>query len=105
MSINAAEKANRFASKRAAHSVPEEPVSTTFSDLDEAIDTLKKLAEKYTRLILAERREELEPLHRASLLIAVVVNAGNASADGNPNSCLSRFPWRSIDYHTLLVTF
>jgi len=62
---NAAEKANRFASKRAAHSAPHALVHTTFSDLDEAIDTLKKLTEKYTRLVCAERRQSLESLHRA----------------------------------------
>src|SRR6266849_8989706 len=38
MVISIAEKANRFASKRVAHSVPDEAVSTTFSDLDAAID-------------------------------------------------------------------
>jgi hypothetical protein len=63
--INAAEKANRFASKRAAHSAPHVPVHTTFSDLDEAIDTIKKLAEKYTQLACAERRQALESLYRA----------------------------------------
>ena len=62
---NAAEKANRFASKRAAHSAPHAPVHTTFADLDEAIDTLKQLTEKYTRLVCAERRQALESLHRA----------------------------------------
>jgi hypothetical protein len=63
--LHAAEKANRFASKRAAHSVPSAAVSTTFSDLDESIDTLKRLTEKYTRLVLRERHDMLEPLHRA----------------------------------------
>jgi hypothetical protein len=63
--INAADKANRFASKRAAHSVPDVPVSTTFSDLDDAIEAVKQVTEKYTLLVLAERRQELELLHRA----------------------------------------
>jgi hypothetical protein len=63
--ISAAEKANRFASKRAAHSVPDIAVSTTFSDLDDAIDVLKNLTEKYTLLVCTERRQELEPFHRA----------------------------------------
>jgi hypothetical protein len=63
--ISAAERANRFASKRAAHSVPDVAVSTTFSDLDDAIDSVKKLTEKYTLLVCAERRQELEPFHRA----------------------------------------
>jgi len=48
--INAAKKASRFANKRAAHSVPGAEVSTSFSDLDQAIDTLVQLTEKYTRL-------------------------------------------------------
>jgi hypothetical protein len=67
MVINIAEKANRFASKRAVHSVPDEPVSTTFSDLDAAIDVLKALAEKYTLLVCSAQRDALEPLHRAGL--------------------------------------
>jgi hypothetical protein len=48
--INAAKNANWFASKRAAHSVPGAEVRTSFSDLDQAIDTLVQLTEKYTRL-------------------------------------------------------
>jgi hypothetical protein len=63
--INAAEKANRFASKRAAHSVPDAAVSTTFSDLDDAIDTLKRITEKYTVLVSCQKRELLEPAHLA----------------------------------------
>jgi hypothetical protein len=63
--ITAADKANRFASKRAAHSVPEVKIRATFSDLDEAIDVLKELAEKYTLLACSEMRELLEPGHRA----------------------------------------
>jgi hypothetical protein len=63
--ISIAEKAVHFASKRVAHSVPDVPVSTTFSDLDEAIETLKTITEKYTGLLLAKRLRELEPLHRA----------------------------------------
>jgi len=65
--INAAEKANRFASKRAAHSVPEAAVSTTFSDLDDAIDTLKRITEKYTVLVSCQKRELLEPAHLAGV--------------------------------------
>jgi hypothetical protein len=63
--INAAEKASRFASKRAAHSVPDAPVSVRFADLDEAIDTLKKITEKYVLLFCSARQEALEPAHRA----------------------------------------
>jgi hypothetical protein len=63
--IRAAEKDNRFANKRAAHSVPDVPVSTTFSDLDDAIEAVKKVTEKYTLLVCAERRQELGLLHRA----------------------------------------
>jgi hypothetical protein len=63
--INVAEKTNRFASKRAAHSAPNVGVRTTFSDLDEAIDVLKILTEKYTLLVSSEKRERLKPLHRA----------------------------------------
>jgi hypothetical protein len=63
--ISAAEKANQFASKRVAHSVPDVVVNTTFSDLDDAIEVVRRITEKYTLLVCAERRHELEPLHRA----------------------------------------
>jgi hypothetical protein len=63
--INAAEKASWFASKRAAHSATDAEVHTKFSDLDQAIDMLVELTEKYTRLILVGQRRVLEPLHRA----------------------------------------
>ncbi len=52
--ISAAEKANQFASKRAAHTVPDVEVHTTFSDLDDAIDVVKETTEKYTLLLAAE---------------------------------------------------
>jgi len=65
--INAAEKANQFASKRAAHNAPGAIVSTTFSDLDDAIDTVKGITEKYTILVACIAREFLEPAHRAGL--------------------------------------
>jgi hypothetical protein len=63
--IKAAEKANRFASKRAAHSVPDAGASATFSDLDGAIDTLKEITEKYTLLVCSAKQKLLEPAHRA----------------------------------------
>jgi hypothetical protein len=63
--ISAAEKANHFASKRVAHSFPDVEVKTTFSDLDDAIDVVKRITEKYTLLVCAAGRLELEPLHRA----------------------------------------
>jgi hypothetical protein len=62
--ISVAQKAVLFASKRVAHSVPDVQVKTTFSDLDDAIETAKTIAEKYTRLLLAKKLRELEPLHR-----------------------------------------
>jgi len=62
--INVSEKANWFASKRAAHSVPDAVVHTKFVDLDAAIDTIVRLTEKYTRLVLAEQRRALELLHK-----------------------------------------
>lgn len=63
--ISVAQKAVHFASKRVAHSVPDAPVRTTFSDLDEAIDMLKTITEKYTRLLFAGKLRELGPHHRA----------------------------------------
>jgi hypothetical protein len=62
--ISVAQKAVHFASKRVAHSVPRVPVSTTFSDLDNAIDAIRRITEKYTKLICAKTLQELEPLHR-----------------------------------------
>jgi len=63
--ISVAQKAVHFASKRVAHSVPDVPVSTTFFDLDDAIDTVRTITEKYTRLLFGKRLRELEPLYRA----------------------------------------
>jgi hypothetical protein len=63
--ISVGQKVVHFASKRVAHSVPDVPVSTTFLDLDDAIDTVKLITEKYTRLLFARTLRELEPLHRA----------------------------------------
>jgi hypothetical protein len=57
--INAAEKANEFASKRVAHNNPSAEVPTKFRDLDQAIDTVKGLAEKYFLLIYEEREDLL----------------------------------------------
>jgi hypothetical protein len=65
--IKAAEKANRFASKRAAHSVAGAAASATFSDLDGAIDTLKEITEKYTLLVCSATQKFLEPAHRAGV--------------------------------------
>jgi hypothetical protein len=63
--ISVAQKAVHFASKRVAHSVPDVPVSTTFFDLDDAIDTVRRITEKYTQFLFAKKLQELEPLHRA----------------------------------------
>jgi hypothetical protein len=63
--ISVAQKAVHFASKRVAHSAPDVQVKTTFSDLDHAIETVKTIAEKYTRLMFAKKLRELEPLHHA----------------------------------------
>lgn len=63
--ISAAQKAVHFASKRVAHSVPHVTVNTTFCDLDDAIDILRRITEKYTKLVCARTLQELEPLHRA----------------------------------------
>jgi hypothetical protein len=62
--ISIAQKVVHFASKRVAHSVPDVPVSTSFWDLDDAIDTVRAVTEKYTRLLFAKKLRELEPLHR-----------------------------------------
>ena len=63
--IAVARETVHFASKRVAHGVPDVPVDTRFSDLDEAIEMLKTMTEKYTRLLFAKKLRELEPLHRA----------------------------------------
>jgi hypothetical protein len=66
--ISVAQQAVHFASKRVAHSVPDVPVSTTFFELDDAIDTVRGITEKYTRLLFEKQLQELEPLHRAGKL-------------------------------------
>jgi len=48
-----------------AHSVPDVPVSTTFNDLDDAMDTVGRITEKYRQLFFSKRLRELEPLHHA----------------------------------------
>lgn len=53
--INASKKANHFANKRVAHHVPDERVGTTFRDLDEAIESVRAMTEKYVRLVLGEQ--------------------------------------------------
>ena len=67
MAINVTEKVNWFASKRVAHSVPDKVVSTTFSDLDTAIDVLKLLTEKYTLLAQVEKLDLLEEMKSRGL--------------------------------------
>jgi hypothetical protein len=63
--LSAAQKAVHFASKRVAHGVPDVPVSTTFFDLDDAIDAVRRITEKYTQIICARTLRAHEPLHRA----------------------------------------
>ena len=63
--ISVAQKAVHFASKRVAHSVPDMQVKITFSDVDDAIETVKTIAETYIRLLFAKKLRELEPLHHA----------------------------------------
>jgi hypothetical protein len=63
--ISIADKTVHFANKRVAHSVPDVPVSTTFNDLDDAIDAVERITEKYTQLFFSKRLRELEPLHLA----------------------------------------
>jgi hypothetical protein len=63
--ISIADKTVHFANKRVAHSVPDVPVSTTFNDLDDAIDAVKRITEKYTQLFFSKRLRELEALHHA----------------------------------------
>jgi hypothetical protein len=56
--IRAAEKTNRFASKRVAHKVPGVPVRTRFSDLDESIEVLTTLTRKYSTLACSAEGNE-----------------------------------------------
>jgi len=60
--ISAAEKANEFASKRVAHSNRTAQVRTKFRDLDQAIDAVKDLTEKYYLLIHEERQDLLQAM-------------------------------------------
>ena len=69
MLISVAQKAVHFASKRVAHSVPDVPVGATFFDLDDAIDTVRTITEKYTRLLFEKRLRELERQPTDSLYV------------------------------------
>lgn len=51
-----------FGSKRAAHHDSKTKVSTKFFELDEAIDTLRALSEKYWLLIYEEQRNMLKEM-------------------------------------------
>jgi hypothetical protein len=73
--VGTAEKANQFASKRVAHLAPGAEVTTTFSDLDKAINALKKITEKYTLLVSAMGRERLERIHQSGAPTAYPVFA------------------------------
>lgn len=57
--IRAVKKVVHFASKRVAHQNHTQPVHTTFDDLDEAIDCIKLLAEKYL-LLVYDRNYDLQ---------------------------------------------
>lgn len=102
--IRAAEKVNWFASKRVAHSVPDKVVSTTFSDLDTAIDVLKLLTEKYTRLVCSAHREpaHLDGLPTAYTLLAQVQKLDlleEMKSRGLPSGWDSIFlePWATLE--------
>ena len=60
--INAAKKANKFATKRVAHNNPSAQVHTRFRDLDQAIDIVKNLTEKYLLLIYEERHDLVQEM-------------------------------------------
>ena len=68
--ITIANKVVDFASKRVAHSNPTVDVRAKFSELDDAIDLLKDLTEKYTLLIFEEQRDLLQEFlgHHGSLV-------------------------------------
>jgi hypothetical protein len=63
--ISIADKTAHFANKRVAHSIPDEPVRVTFNDLDDAIDAVKRITEKYTQLFFSKK---LRGLRRCILL-------------------------------------
>jgi hypothetical protein len=56
---------NPVADEIIVRTLPDVPVSTTILDLDDAIDTVRTITEKFTRLLFAKRLRELEPLYRA----------------------------------------
>ena len=65
--LKATEKTVHFASKRVAHHNTGIHVRTTFVDLDEAIDTLKALTEKYVLLIFRERKDLFQGMRQRKL--------------------------------------
>jgi hypothetical protein len=58
--INAAEKVNHFASKRDVDGMPEAEVGSKFRNLDRAIDTVKKITEKYTLIVCRMEMRRLQ---------------------------------------------
>jgi hypothetical protein len=98
--IRVAEHTNLFASKRVAHGVPSVEVKTKFFDLDEAIDVLKKLTEKYSVLACAVEGEQSALLpHAASPAIAPVLaqmDKYNRDLLEDMRSCMLPEGWESI---------
>ncbi len=90
--------AARHCSKRAAHSVPDEAVSTTFLDLDTPIDVLKELTEKYTLLVCSAQCERLDPAHLAGLPTAYSLFAQMGKLDLLEEMKSGKLPkgWESI---------
>ncbi len=63
----ATDKAIHFASKRVAHRNPTMPVHTTFNDLDQAVDMVKNLTEKYLLLVYDRNFDLLKDMKEKKL--------------------------------------
>jgi hypothetical protein len=57
--IGTSDAVNRFASKRIAHHVPDDPVKATFDELDSAIEAITEIAERCTRVYLLFRLDQV----------------------------------------------
>jgi hypothetical protein len=57
--IGTSDAVNRFASKRIAHHVPDDPVATTFDELDSAIESITDIGERCTRAYLLFRLDQV----------------------------------------------
>jgi hypothetical protein len=107
LGIGAAEEVNRFVNKRIAHAVPDATVKTEYRDLDDAIDTLVTIAEKYTLLQCTIRADQLRESAGEAELLAKL---GRRTIDAEMKAGLPEgwesvflFPWATEEILSLAL--